>query len=141
MNILIIHRKKGDPVEDFANLIKEKLEKDGNHVDMLSREDDLNMPNLSSSMGSLKEFVIKKDSENNYDRIYTFDWSLAFPLLIPHKVLKDKHFCFFYDIETSGGRSEILQKISGNIMKDHLFVRTDELKNKFPKAKLYKDED
>lgn len=139
MKILIISRRKKDNVGDFSKLLKNKLIERGNKVEIFSREEDLNLPDLSSSMGGLKEFVKKKDVEENYDIIYTFDWSIAFPLLFPLKVFKEKHFCFFYDIEPSDGKSKVLQKITANMLGDHLIVRTKELKKKFPKAKLSED--
>ncbi|MCR4284921.1 MAG: hypothetical protein NUV97_02655 [archaeon] len=137
MKILMVYRKKGDEVEKFVNVIKKQLIKRGDKVSVFSREDDLNMPDLSSSMGGLKDFVRKKDEEEKYDRIYTFDWSIAFPLLFPTKILKEKHFCFFYDVEPNGGKSKVLQKITAGMLGDHLFVKTKELKEKFSKAKLF----
>jgi len=137
MKILMIYRRKGDSVWDFAKSVKEELEKKGNQVDFFSRDGDLNMPDLSSSMGSLKEFVKKKDAEEDYGQIYTFDWSIAFPLLFPTKTLKEKHFCFFYDFEPNSGRSKVLQKITANMLGEHLIVRTPKLKEKFRKAVLY----
>ena len=130
-------RKKEDKVGEFAEMIKEGLLKSGNYVDIFFREDDLNMLDLSSSMNGLKEFVRKKDENKNYDKIITFDWSIAFPFVFPIKILKEKHFCFFYDLENSGGKSKVLQKITANMLGDHLISRTYEIKEKFPKSKLF----
>ena len=104
-------------------------------MDLLSREEDLGLYSLSSSMDSLKESVKKMDDSKKYDLIYTQDWSIAFPLIIPLKCLFEKHFCFFHNIEKTG-KSKIFQKIVGNIMGEKLVVRTKELKEKFPLSSL-----
>jgi hypothetical protein len=137
MKILILDRKKEDVIGEEVEKIKKRLEEKGHEVDTLSREEDLELPSLSSSMGSLGRIVLKK--EKDYDMIYTQDWSLAFPLLVPKKVLFEKHYCLFHNIEPSGAKSKILQKIAGNMLGDHLVVKTKELKDKFKKAFFSED--
>ena len=134
MKILLLARKMDGDIGKFITSLKEKLIEKGNEVDLVSREEDLGIPSLSGSMGTLGRAVMKKDKENNYDIIYTHDWSLAFPLLVPKKILFEKHFCLFHDVEPSGAKSRILQKIAGNMLGDHLVVKTKELKDKFQKA-------
>ena len=140
MKILIVYRTQKDFTGKSIKDIKEGLEKKGYHVDSVSRNEDLNFPTLTSSMDGLKDFVIKKDKIENYDLIYTQDWSIAFPLLFPTKVLFEKHYCLFHDSEVEGGaQSKIMQKIAGNLLGGHLLVKREELKKKFPKATLSKD--
>lgn len=135
---LMIIRRKGDEVSKFAEEVTKRLSERGYKVDLFSREEDLGFLDLSSSMRGLRDFVKKKMNEENYEKIYTFDWSLAFPLLFPSGIFKDKHFCFFYDFEPRGGRSKILQKITAGMLGDHLVVKNNKLKEKFRKAKIYK---
>jgi len=140
MKALMILRKWNDDegVGETVRKIKENLEKNGWKVDTLSRINDLHMDSLSSSMGTLKEAIRKKDQEENYDVIYTHDWSIAFPLLIPEKVFVEKHYCFFHDIQP-GGKSKVFQRIVGNMLGKKLLVKTEALKKKFPKATLSPD--
>ncbi len=139
MKILLVYRTEKDKTGKTVKEIKERLEKIGQKVELLSREDDLNMNSLSSSMGSLSAAIEKKNKENNYDIIYTHDWSIAMPLLIPSRVLSEKHYCLFHDIEPSGAKSRILQRIVGNMMGEKLLVKTKELSDKFPKAVFSSD--
>src|SRR3989344_3452655 len=136
MKILIIYRTEKDLVGKFTKEIAENLKKNGHSVDLASRNEDLGIQTLSGSMEGLKGFILKMDEKEKYDIIYTQDWSIALPLVIPSKALFEKHYCFFHDIEPSGAQSKILQKIVGNMLGDKLIVRTKELKNKFPKSKF-----
>ncbi len=140
MKILIIYRTKEDPVGKFVTGLKKNLEKAGHSVDIFSRNEDLHFTSLSSSMGGLKDFVAERDKKEDYNMIYTQDWSVAFPLLFPAKILFDKHYSLFHGHEEVGGtQSRVLQKITGNLLGSHLFVKTEELKKKFPKAIFSKD--
>lgn len=140
MKILILYRTQKDTTGKILPELKRELEKKGHKVELVSRNEDLHLPSLSSSMDGLKEFVIKKDKLGNYDIIYTQDWSIAFPLVFPSKVLFSKHYCLFHGAEEEGGaQSKILQKITGNLLNNHLLVKTYELKKRFPKAMLSED--
>ncbi len=140
MKILILYRTQKDATGKTIQKLKEDLEKRGNKIELVSRNEDLHLPSLSSSMDGLKEFVIKKDKTENYDIIYTQDWSIAFPLVFPTKVLFDKHYCLFHETEEKGGaQSRILRKITGNLLGNHLLVKTHELKGRFSKATSSKD--
>lgn len=140
MKILVIYRTEKDATGASVKEIVDNLRKKGHNVKTVSRNEDLNFPTLSSSMDGLKEFVIKKGELENYDVIYTHDWSIAFPLLFPTKILFEKHYCLFHDTEENGGaQSKIMQKITGNLLGNHLFVKKEDLKKKFPKAILSKD--
>ena len=136
MKILVVYRTEKDSVGKFAKEIAENLKKKGHSVDLVSRNEDLHLQTLSGSMDGLKGFIIKLDEKENYDIIYTQDWSIALPLIIPTKTLFEKHYCLFHDIEPSGAQSKILQKIIGNMLGEKLIVRNIELKNKFPKSTL-----
>ena len=116
MKILIVYRRKEKDSWESIKGIWEKLKELGHEVEILSREEDLNMDSLSSSMNSLGKIVEKMDKERNYDVIYTQDWSIAFPLLIPSKILFGKHYCIFHNFEASGAQSKIMQKITGNML-------------------------
>jgi hypothetical protein len=139
MKILMIYRRKEKDSWESIMDIEKKLRELGNEVDIISREDDLNLNSLSSSMSGLAKIIEKKDKEKNYDIIYTQDWSIAFPLLIPNKILFEKHYCIFHNLEASGAQSRIMQKIVGNMLGNKLIVKISELKEKFPKAILSKD--
>src|SRR3989338_6831968 len=139
MKILIVLRKWNDNegVGNDVKKIKEKFELKGHKVDIISREDDLNITSLSGSMGSLKETIRRKDEVENYDIIYTQDWSIAFPLLIPIRIFKEKHYCLFHKIQGEGDNGEnsgIFQRIVGNMLGEKLLVKTESLKKMFPKA-------
>ena len=134
MKILMIYRRKEKDSWETIKNIEKKLKELGHDVEILSRDEDLNMDSLSSSMGNFAKIIEKKNKEKNYDIIYTQDWSIAFPLLIPNRILPEKHYCIFHNLESSGAKSRILQKIAGNMMGGKLIVRTGELKDKFPGA-------
>ena len=80
MKILIVLRKWEDKegVGKTVKKIKEKLQKQGHIVETLSREDDLGITSLSNSTGPLREFILIKNKKEDYDIIYTHDWSIAF---------------------------------------------------------------
>ena len=139
MKILIVFRRKERIIWESIKQMEKKLVKLGHNVDLLSREEDLNMNSLSSSMGGLSVAIEKKDKENNYGIIYTQDWSIAMPLLLPTKTLFEKHYCLFHDVEPSGAKSRVLQRIVGNMMGTKLVVKTKELKEKFPGAIFSED--
>lgn len=140
MRILIIYRTKNDDVGKFVTNLKINLEKNGNIVDLYSRNEDLHMSSLSSSMEGIKDFVKWKDLENKYDLIYTQDWSIAFPLLFPSKVAYKKHYSLFHNIQEDGNStSKILSKIAANMLGDHLFVRNQDLKKIFSRSSLSED--
>ena len=140
MKILILYRTQKDFTGKSIKDIKENLESKGHKVEAVSRNEDLHLESLSSSMDGLKGFIIKMNEKENYDLIYTQDWSIAFPILFPTKILFEKHYCLFHDTEEKGGaQSRILQKIAGNLLGNHLLVKTNELMVKFPKAILSKN--
>lgn len=139
MKILLIYRTNEDETGKSMKVLKEALEKKGHSVRAVSRNEDLGLPSLTSSMDALKNFVINEDKKENYDIVYTQDWSIAFPLVFPSKVLFDKHYCLFHGTEEKGAQSRIMQKIAGNLMGEHLFVKTEELKKKFSKAIFSKE--
>lgn len=138
MKILIVFRKKEGEAWEIIKNLAQNFEKLGHEVEMFSREEDLGINSLSDSMGPLKEAIRKKNAEKNYDMIYTQDWSIAMPLLIPERVFEDKHYSFFHNIQ-NGAKSKILQKIVGKMLGGKLVTRTEELKKQFPKSALVSD--
>lgn len=60
MKVLIVSRRKNDESWGISENIKQALEDKGNTAHLISREDDLGLNSLSSSMGSLKEAIRKK---------------------------------------------------------------------------------
>jgi len=135
MKILVVYRTEKDLVGRSVKEMAERLKAKGHSVDMVSRNEDLHFETLSSSMDGLKGFILKINEKEGYDIIYTQDWSIAMPLLIPSKVLFEKHYCLFHDIEPST-QSKIFQRIVGNMLGNKLVVKTKELKEKFPKSHL-----
>jgi len=137
MKILIVLKnwENEEGVGESVRKIKQDLEKKGWTVDTISRENDLHINSLSGSMGSLKEIIREKDEKENYDLIYTQDWSIAFPILFPKRFFQEKHFCFFHG-KQDGESSKIFQKIVGNMMGERLIVKNEELKKMFPKSTL-----
>mgnify|MGYP001601908264 CR=1 FL=1 len=62
------------------------------------------------------------------------------PLLFPAKALFQKHYCLFHGHEEIGvTQSKVLQKITGNLLGNHLLVKTEELKKRFPKSVLSRE--
>ncbi len=139
MKILILYRTNKDSTGKFLKSLEKNLVKGRHKVKMVSRNENLHMPSLSSSIRGIKDFVSKEVDENKYDLIYTQDWSIAFPLLFPSKILFDKHYCLFHSVEETRAQSKIMQKITGNLLGNHLLVRTEELKKKFSKATRSED--
>ena len=135
MKILVVFRNKGGESWKIVESLSKNLRDLGHKVDILSREDDLGIDSLSGSMGVLKETIKRKNNVGGYDIIYTNDWSIAFPLLIPERVFEKEHYCFFHNVEPKG-QSKIFQRIVGNMMGDRLIVRTEKLKEIFLKSTL-----
>ncbi len=125
MKILIILKKWQGGVGRVVNSIKPLLEKAGNEVEVISREEDLHCYSLKKSFSVLRREVKKR----KYDILYTQDWSCALPLL----GFKN-HYCCFHGNEP--GKSRLLQNIVGKILGDYLIVVGPLLKKRFPKSHL-----
>ena len=72
--------------------------------------------------------------KEDYDIIYTHDWSIAFPLLFTYPIFRKKHYCCFHGIQI--GKTNIFQKIVGKIMGKKLLVVSDTFYKRFPKAEV-----
>lgn len=130
MKILIILKKWPGGVGSVVRNVKEQLILRGHNVDVISRDEDLNL-NFYQVFKFRKK--INKLIED-YDIIYTQDWSIALPLLFPYSISKKKHFCCFHGHQQ--GLTKILQTIIGKIMGPRLIVVGDSLKKRFPKSLL-----
>lgn len=129
--LIILSRWKGGVGAVIKNVSKQLQEK-GHTVDVISREDDLKIYSLLDSLVRLRHIVNKK---NNYDILYTQDWSSALPFLFPYPVLRSNHCCCFHGNQ-SGKIGKILQTIVGKLMGNKLFVVGDSLKKRFPKSNM-----
>lgn len=134
MKILILLKKWPGGVGVVVKNIKKELEKRGHEIKIISREDDLKIYSLKDSIFPIRKIVKDLMKKGNYDIVYTQDWSLAFPLLFPFPIFKEKHFCCFHGNEI--GKSKIFQDIVGKLMGNHLVVVGDSLKERFPKSNL-----
>ena len=134
MKILILLKKYEGGVGSVIKYISKDFEKLGHSVKIISREDDMKIYSLKDSVFPVRRLVKRLMRKDNYDIIYTQDWSLAFPLLFPFKIFYKKHFCVFYGTDVSVGK--LFQGIVGRRMGTKLVVCNDELKKRFPLAHL-----
>lgn len=135
MKILIILIKWKGGVGRVINSIKPLLEKEGHKVEVISREDDLKCFSSIKNLFWLRKkykSIIKKINPNI---IYTQDWSMALPLLLPFRIYEKKHFCCFHGLNPNK-KGIALQKIVGKIMGKRLFVVSNFLHKKFPKSAI-----
>ena len=106
--------------------LKKELESRGHIVEIISREDD------KLSKLDLRKFV--RNYGKYYDIIYTYDWSMALPLLFPYPIHFNKHYCLFHGHQPN--KLRFLQSIIGKCMGKKLFVVGDTLKERFPNSTL-----
>ena len=116
MKILIFLTRWQGGVGSVVRNIEKELKKRGAVVVSTSREDDLNcyssVKNLFWLRNKYKEIIEKEKP----DIIYTQDWSMAFPLLLPFRIFKKNHFCCFHG--SNEGFSRKLQTLVAKRMKD-----------------------
>jgi len=151
MKILIVLRKFKGGVGRANTEIAKALGEKGHSVDFLSREDDLKIYSLFKSIFPLRKKIRELMKKENYDIIYTQDYSCAFPLLLPCPLFWKKHFCCFCGVKIienlksseAGKKSKIsyfyhilLHRTVGRIMGKKLVVIGDNLKEIFPKSTL-----
>ena len=134
MKILIILLKweggVGTVIKNISNILKNK----GHKVDIFSREDDLKSNSFINSIFKIRNFVKNKMKENNYDIIYTQDWSIGFPLIFPFPIFKNKHYCCFHGNSVSKGK--LFQNFVGNYMKEKIIVVGDSIKLRFKNSNI-----
>lgn len=135
MKILVLIKKWKGGVGSYVRSIKPLLEKKGFYVKVISREDDLKIFSLWKSIFPIRTLVKRLMKKEKFDIIYTQDWSMAFPLLFPFPIFKNKHFCCFHGNERRI-LSRILQEITGKIIEKKLFVVGPTIKKRFKKAVL-----
>jgi glycosyltransferase involved in cell wall biosynthesis len=151
MKILIVLRKFQGGVGRANSEIAEVLRKKGHKVDFLSREDNLKIHSLRKSIFPLRKRIKELMKKENYDILYTQDYSMALPLLFPYPIFWRKHFCCFCGIKTKKNMKFFqgnfiskclypyhifLHRITGKVMGKKLVVIGDQLKEIFPKARL-----
>jgi len=151
MKILIVLRKFNGGVGRANTEIAKILQKKDHQIDLLSREDDLKIYSLFKSLFPLRKKIRKLMEKENYDIIYTQDYSMAFPLLFPWPIFRKKHFCCFCGVKTKEDMEFFqgnfiskflypyqifLHRITGKIMGRNLVVIGDKLKEIFPKSTL-----
>ena len=134
MKILILLKKWPGGVGTVIRNVKKELEKRGYEVKTISREEDLGINSLVKSIFPLRKKVKQIMKKENYDILYTQDWSIAFPLLFPYTLFSKKHFCVFHG--TQFGPLKILQKTVGNFMGKKLIVADSLNKKRFPRSYL-----
>lgn len=133
MKILILLRKKEGGVGTVVGNVSKEFKKKGHLVEVISREENLGKKSLLGSILPLRREVRKLMQEKKFDIIYTHDWSLALPLIIPFQRYKQKHFCMFHGNEINF-ISKIMQKLVGKILGPRLFVVGPTLKRRFQKS-------
>jgi len=134
MKILILLSRWAGGVGTVVKGIKKELEKKGHQVDIISRKEDLGFDTLLPSLLPLRKFLVKKMKEEEYDIIYTQDWSLVLPFLIPYPIFGRKQYCCFHGNQPTVTRA--FQNLVGNYLGDHLIVVGDSLKERFPNSML-----
>ncbi|MEX0932609.1 MAG: glycosyltransferase [Candidatus Pacearchaeota archaeon] len=134
MKILIILKKWSGGVGVVVKNIKKELEKRGHYVKVISREEDLKIYSLAKSIFPIRKKIVSLMKKENFDVIYTQDWSLAFSFIFPFRIFKKKHFTCFHGNQL--GKTKAMQKIIGKSMGKNLVVVGDSLKRRFPKSNL-----
>ena len=126
MKILIYYIRNyggvGRVMEEIIPLLKDK----GFEVECISREDDLKCYSLLQSFFKIRNLIKRK----KYDILFTQDWGCALPF-----IFKKNHCCLYHGMNINKiGR--IFQKFVYFMMKRNLLVVSNNLKKKFPNAKV-----
>lgn len=134
MKILILLKKWPGGVGGGIKNISKELRKLGHQIDIISREEDLKYFSLISSFFPIRNKIINLMKRNNYDIIYTQDWTLAAPLLFPYPLYFNRHYSMFHGNQF--GLIKIFQNTIGFLMRKHLLVMAPSLKRRFPNANI-----
>lgn len=134
MKILILLKKWKGGVGVVVKNLKKELEKRGHFVKTISREEDLRIYFLVKSIFPIRKMVRELIKKEDFDIIYTQDWSMALPLLIPLPIFKKEHFCCFHG--TQFGTQKIFQGFVEWIIRDKLVVADSLNHKRFPKSHL-----
>lgn len=132
MKILILLKKIPGGVGGGVKNIKKVLESEGHEVKVISREEDMKIFSFVKSIMPIRKLV--KKIGKNYDVIYTQDWSLALPLLLPYRLFRKKHFCMFHGNQL--GLKAGIQNFVGMMMGKKLLCMAPSLGRRFPRANL-----
>ncbi len=127
--ILILLKKYQGGVGSYTKSVQKELSKLEHVVKVISREDDLKLFSAFSSIGKIRE-VVKKE---NPEIVYTQDWSLAFPLLVPSRIFPNNHYCCFHG-KSPSGLDSAMQKFVGALMGKNLIVVSERLGKLFKNA-------
>ena len=138
MKILVLvkeRKKKGfGGVETLLKNISKEFEEKGHSVDIISRQDDLNLKSTAQSIFPLRKKIREIMKREKYDIIYTQDWNIALPLLFPYPIFRKKHFCFFH--ATQKGKGFFIQFLVGMIMGKRLLTGDRINEKRYPGATL-----
>jgi len=134
MRILILLKKWQGGVGVVTNGLKKELERRGHFVKIISREGKFGSSSLVSSFSRVRSLIKSEMKNGDFDVIYTQDWSLALPLILPKPIFEKKHFCCFHGIQNGAG--SFFQKFVAKFLKNRLIVVGPSLKRKFHKAHL-----
>ncbi len=134
MKILIFLRELEGGVNVVIGGISKEFRKKGHIVNILSRRDDLQINSTFSSLFKIRRYLWEEVKRENYDVIYTQDWSCALPLLFPYKIFKNKHYCCFHGNQNN--LAGFFQEFVGRILGKNLIVVGDALKERFPKSNI-----
>ncbi len=134
MRILILLKKWDGGVGAVIKSIRTKLTQGGHKVICISREDDLKYFSSTRNLFLLRRKYREIIEREKPDIIYSQDWSVALPLVLPYRIFKERHFCCFHGNQRGVARP--IQWIVGRGFKRRLFVVGDSLKKRFPNAHL-----
>jgi len=125
MKVLIVIKKWLGGVGRYVKEVEKVLEEQGHEVEVISREDDLELYSLKDSIIPLRKEVQRKD----YDLLFTHDWSIALPFLD-----FNDHITIFHGIQSQP--THYLQRFVGGWMGENLIVVSERVKNIYPEATL-----
>jgi glycosyltransferase involved in cell wall biosynthesis len=134
MKILIFLKKWAGGVGTVIEGVQKELEKKGHNVIIVSREDDLKLFSSFKHLFSLRKIYKRLIKKHKPDVIYTQDWSMALPLILPFRLYFSKHFCCYHGNEP--GFPKIFQDFVGRVFGKKLIVVASSLKKRFPKSNL-----
>ena len=138
MKILVLvkeRKKKGfGGVETLLKNISKEFEKKRHSMDIISRQDDLNLNSTIQSIFPLRKKIKEIMKKEKYDIIYTQDWNMALPLLFPYPIFRKKHFCFFH--ATQKGKGFFIQFPVGIFMGKRLLTGDIRNRKRFSKSTL-----
>ena len=135
MKILIVILRHKGGVGNANRELANSLQKLGHQVDILSREDDLGKYSLLGGLFPLRKKIKELEEKNNYDIIYTNDYSTSLSLLFPFEKYYDKHIvCFCGYKDWYKVIHHLLQHFVGWFMEEQVVSIGDNVKERFPKS-------